>query len=91
MMNTTWQLPAGLFHQMMDGLNALEGIPLIALLVKAASEQRNAACDNHCTVTLLLEFHCEDLATVLSAKEGLHRVNASSWGDGGFCAQQNKA
>eukprot|EP00980_Cylindrotheca_fusiformis_P024613 scaffold12169_cov132-Cylindrotheca_fusiformis.AAC.1 len=74
MVAASWQ-----FHQMMDGLNTTEGIPLVALSVKAASEQRNAAYDNRYAVTLLLEFYYEHLTAVFVAKESARRVNSSSW------------
>ena len=67
------------FHQMMDGLNTMEGIPLVALSVKEASEQRLSAYDNRYAVTLLLEFFYKDLAAVFAAKEGARRVSSSSW------------
>lgn len=67
------------FHQMMDGLHTTEGIPLVALSVKAVSEQRQSAYDNRYAVTLLLEFFYEELATVFSAKEGARKIDASSW------------
>lgn len=67
------------FHQLMDGLNTSEGIPLVALSVKATSEHRSTAHDNRFAVVLLLEFFYQELTMVFAAREGARKVDDVSW------------
>jgi hypothetical protein len=67
------------FHQMMDGLNTPEGIPLVALSVQKSLPCRNLEYDNLYAVTLLLEFYYTDLAQAFAAKEGARKLSDESW------------
>lgn len=53
------------FHQMMDGLDTTDGIPLVAMSVSATSEETSTAHGNRYAATLLLEFFYDGLSMVL--------------------------
>lgn len=68
------------FHQMLDGLNTMEtSIPLVALSVKSASEQRSAAHANRYCVTVGLEFFDSVDADSFQPKEGAKRTGDKTW------------
>jgi hypothetical protein len=68
-----------LFHQMMDGLNTLEGIPLVAISVETASEHSSAAHDNRYAVTLQLEFYNETSALTFVPTAQAKKVDNTRW------------
>jgi hypothetical protein len=68
-----------LFHQMMDGLNTVEGIPLVAISIETASEHRSAAHDNRYVVTLQLEFYNETSALTFVPTAQAKKVDNIRW------------
>jgi hypothetical protein len=67
------------FHQMLDGLNTEESIPLVALGVKSMSERRLAQNDNRYSVTMVLEFYEKVDAEAFQKREGAKRIDAKTW------------
>lgn len=67
------------FHQMLDGLNTEESIPLVALGVKSTSERRLAQNDNRYSVTMVLEFYEKVDAEAFQKREGAKRIDAKTW------------
>jgi hypothetical protein len=67
------------FHQMMDGLNTAEGIPLVVISIKTASNERSAAHDNRYVVTLILEFFNETSAMAFAATDQAKKVEKTRW------------
>jgi hypothetical protein len=68
-----------IFHQLLDGLNTAEGIPLVLLSVKSASDHRIAAQGNRVLVTLNLEFFFQENAAAFAASEGARKVDDMNW------------
>ena len=67
------------FHQLLDGLNTEEGIPLVKLSVKSASDHRIASQGNRFSVTLNLEFFYEENAFAFAGNEGAKKVDELNW------------
>ena len=67
------------FHQLLDGLNTEEGIPLVKLSVKSTSAHRITSQGNRFSVTLNLEFFYQENASVFAGNEGARKVNESNW------------
>ena len=68
------------FHQQLDGLNVKEGIPLVAISIKSASNHWVASHDNRYPVTLSIEFFYPDLAASFAAVDGARKgMDDSTW------------
>lgn len=67
------------FHQLMDGLNTDEGIPLVALSVKSISDCRLASRNDRFSATLNLEFFYKDSAATFAGNEGAVKVDEQNW------------
>lgn len=67
------------FHQLLDGLNTAEGIPLVTLSVKSTSNHRIASRDNRFSVTLNLEFFYKESAAAFAGNEGASKVDELNW------------
>lgn len=67
-----------LFHQQLDGLNVEEGIPLVALSWKAASNDRLAHHNRRYQVTLLVEFFYQELAAVFASTGLARKIDETS-------------
>ena len=67
------------FHQLLDGLNTEEGIPLVRISVKSTSDHRIASRGNRFSITLTLEFFYEDNASAFAGNVGARKVNDSNW------------
>ena len=67
------------FHQLLDGLNTEEGIPLVKLSVKSTSDHRIASQGNRFSVTLNLEFFYQENASAFAGNEGARKVNELNW------------
>ena len=67
------------FHQMLDGLNTDEKIPLLRLSFKSSSARRQADNDNRYAVTLGIEFKDEALARNYQCPEGGIQVDNKHW------------
>ena len=67
------------FHQLLDGLNTAEGIPLVALSMKSLSSHRLALQNNRFSVMLNLEFFYRENAAEVAAKEGAVKVDENNW------------
>jgi hypothetical protein len=74
MVAASWKL-----HQMMDGMNTAERIPLVAISIKTASNERSAAHDNRYAVTLSLEFFNETSAMAFAATDQAKKVDKTRW------------
>ena len=68
-----------LFHQQLDGLNVEEGIPLVALSWKAASNDRLVSHNRRYQVTLLVEFFYQELAAAFASTGLARKIDETSW------------
>ncbi|KAG7342462.1 hypothetical protein IV203_007555 [Nitzschia inconspicua] len=68
-----------LFHQQLDGLNVAEGIPLVALSFKTASNDRLVSHNRRYRVTLLVEFFYQELAAVFAPTGLARKIDETSW------------
>lgn len=67
------------FHQMLDGLNTDERIPLLRVCLKKSSPHRHAEKDNRYAVTLGIEFKVETLAQNYQSPVGAKKVDDTNW------------
>jgi Crinkler effector protein N-terminal domain len=67
------------FHQLLDGLNTTEEIPLVALSVKSTSDHTISSRDNRFSVTLNLEFFYQETAAAFAGNEGARKVDELNW------------
>ncbi|KAG7340296.1 hypothetical protein IV203_023839 [Nitzschia inconspicua] len=68
-----------LFHQQLDGLNVAEGIPLVALSFKTASNDRLVSHNRRYRVTLLVEFFYQELAAAFAPTGLARKIDETSW------------
>jgi hypothetical protein len=67
------------FHQMLDGLNTEEKIPLLRVRFKSVSPHKQADNDNRYAVTSAIEFKDVDMANNYQSPEGAKRLDDKSW------------
>lgn len=67
------------FHQMLDGLNTDERIPLLRVSLKSSSPNRHAEKDNRYAVALGIEFKDEALAQNYQSPVGAKKVDDTNW------------
>jgi hypothetical protein len=68
------------FHQMMDGLNTEDGLPMVCISVESRGESRSAAHGNRVPVTLQLEFRNQVAAAGYTGNDrASKRINDTVW------------
>lgn len=67
------------FHQMLDGLNTAEKIPLLRLSFRGASRQRLSDKDQRYQVKVGIHFKDEALALNYQNPEGARKMDEKSW------------
>ena len=74
MVAASWQL-----HQLIDGLNSREGLPIVALSVASVGQERSAQHDNRVPLTLRLEFSVKYFADIFQGNNTARRENDMAW------------
>ena len=65
------------FHQMMDGLNTDEHLPMVAISVKSKVSDRSASHAYRFPMVVLLEFQEETHASIFRGNTGSRRVEGT--------------
>mmetsp|Transcript_9267 Transcript_9267/g.17729 ORF Transcript_9267/g.17729 Transcript_9267/m.17729 type:complete len:125 (-) Transcript_9267:92-466(-) len=66
-------------HQMLDGLDHYENMPVIKLSISSVTDETIATQDNRYSVTLQLEFFNEVDAAAFQARDGARQVDKRTW------------